>query len=97
MKSKFNIWLKEAQALTTEQVEAKGIEEILELHNEFAEIEAKKVDEAIEAKASKEDILQMREEMIKSHNDVFMTYQKQMNETIKELVLSVKKLSKKDK
>ena len=27
MKSKFNIWLKEAKEITTEQVEAKGIEE----------------------------------------------------------------------
>jgi len=95
--NKFNLWLKEAKSLTTEQVEAKSVEEILELHGEFAGLEAVKVTEAIEAKASKEDIISMREEMIKSHNDVFMAYQKQMNETIKELGLSVKKLSKKDK
>lgn len=74
---KFNEFLK---SKGLENLEGKSAEEVAELYNEFNAMGRKALEEAIEAKASKEDIAAMK----KSMEEAQTVQLKQLNEVLKE-------------
>lgn len=72
-----------------DSVEGKNAEELAELYNEFNEEKRKALEEAIEAKASKEDIAAMKDEIQKAQKEQL----ENLNEVLKEYGVMIKKLT----
>ena len=72
-----------------ESVEGKNAEELAELYNEFNEQKRKALEEAIEAKASKEDIAAMKDEIQKAQKEQLQN----LNEVLKEYGVMIKQLT----
>lgn len=72
-----------------DSVEGKNAEELAGLYNEFNEKKAKALQEAIEAKASKEDIAAMKDEIQKAQKEQL----ENLNEVLKEYGVMIKKLT----
>jgi len=70
-----------------ESLEGKSAEEVAELYNEFNNVKRKELEEAIEAKASKDDIVNLKTELIKLQT----TQMEGMNELLKEQGLAIQK------
>ena len=92
MKTKFNLFL-EAKNISQEDFNAKSAEEMAGLYNEFNEKTQTELNEAIEAKASKEDIVSLE----KSLKDNQAEQMKALNSTLKEYGVAIKKLSTDEK
>ena len=92
MKTKFNLFL-ESKGITAEQWKEKSGEELAKVHGEFQEQNRKEIDSAIEAKASKEDILALKEELIQNSNDFVNQNMNVLKDAVKHLGLTVKKLT----
>ena len=92
MKTKFNLFL-EAKNISQEDFNAKSAEEMAGLYNEFNEKTQTELNEAIEAKASKEDIVSLE----KSLKDNQAEQMKALNATLKEYGVAIKKLSTDEK
>ena len=92
MKTKFNLFL-EAKNISQEDFNAKSAEEMAGLYNEFNEKTQTELNEAIEAKASKEDIVSL-EKSLKENQAEQM---KALNATLKEYGVAIKKLSTDEK
>jgi HK97 family phage major capsid protein len=92
MKTKFNLFL-EAKNISQEDFNAKSAEEMAGLYNEFNEKTQTELNEAIEAKASKEDIVSL-EKSLKENQAEQM---KALNATLKEYGVAIKKLSTEEK
>ena len=90
--NKFNLFL-ESKGITEEQWKAKSGEELAKIHSEFQEQNRKEIDSAIEAKASKEDILALKEELIQNSNDFVNQNMNVLKDAVKHLGLTVKKLT----
>lgn len=73
-----------------DSIEGKSAEELAGLYNEFNEKKRKELETAIAAKASKEDIDTMKEDIKKAQTEQL----KQLNEVLKEHGLAIKALSK---
>ena len=92
MKTKFNLFL-EAKNISQEDFNAKSAEEMAGLYNEFNEKTQSELTEAIDAKASKEDIQAIE----KSLKDNQAEQMKALNATLKEYGVAIKKLSTEEK
>ena len=92
MKKKFDLFL-ESKGITAEQWKEKSGEELAKVHGEFQEQNRKEIDSAIEAKASKEDILALKEELIQNSNDFVNQNMNVLKDAVKHLGLTVKKLT----
>ena len=90
--NKFDLFL-ESKGITQEQWKSKSGEELAKLHGEFQEQNRKEIDSAIEAKASKEDILALKEELIQNSNDFVNQNMTVLKDAVKHLGLTVKKLT----
>ena len=90
--NKFDLFLSE-KGITKEELNKKNAEDLASLYNEYSEKNTADLSEAIEAKASKEDIASLKAEIIQSNID----HTKSLNETLKEYGVAIKKLSKKEK
>lgn len=86
--TKFNLFL-EAKNISLEDFNKKSAEEMAGLYNEFNEKTQTELNEAIEAKASKEDIVSLE----KSLKDNQAEQMKALNSTLKEYGVAIKKLS----
>lgn len=85
------------KGITKEQFAGKSGEEMAELHNEFQAENRKAIDAAIEAKASKEDILALKEELIQHHNDFANENMTVLKEAVKQMGLQMNKLTEAEK
>lgn len=83
----FNDFLK---SKGVESVEGKSAEELASFYNEFNELKRAALEEAIEAKASKEDIAKMSDELKQAQIEQV----KQLNEVLKEHGLAIKTLAR---
>ena len=90
--TKFNLFL-EAKNISLEDFNKKSAEEMAGLYNEFNEKTQTELNEAIEAKASKEDIVSLE----KSLKDNQAEQMKALNSTLKEYGVAIKKLSTDEK
>ena len=90
--TKFNLFL-EAKNISLEDFNKKSAEEMAGLYNEFNEKTQTELNEAIEAKASKEDIISLE----KSLKDNQAEQMKALNSTLKEYGVAIKKLSTDEK
>lgn len=88
MKEKFNLFLT-GKGITKEQFAAKSAEEMAGLYNEFNEGLNAELVKAIEGKATKADIDSLKEEF----NAGRVEQMKQLNETLKQHGLAIKKLT----
>jgi len=84
---KFKDFLKEKGI---ESIEGKSAEELAELYNEFNIKKSNELEKAIEAKASKEDITDLKSEIVTAQTEQL----KQLNETLKEHGLAIKRFAK---
>ena len=89
---KFNQFLVE-KSITVEQFTAKGAEEMAALYNEYNEKTNEALNNAIEAKATKEDIDSLKSELSKN----IVEQQKALNSVLDAYGVQIKKLSKTDK
>ena len=90
--TKFNLFL-EAKNISLEDFNKKSAEEMAGLYNEFNEKTQTELNEAIEAKASKDDIVSLE----KSLKDNQAEQMKALNSTLKEYGVAIKKLSTDEK
>jgi len=74
------------QAKGIENLEGKSAEEVAELYNEFNTKKREELEKAIEEKASKEDIANMKSEIANAQTEQL----KQLNEVLKEQGLAIK-------
>lgn len=89
---KFEDFLKE-KGIQKADLAAKTAEELAGIYNEYNAVKATELENAIEAKASKEDIEALKNEL--KENQVQQI--KALNETLKEYGVAIKKLSAKEK
>jgi HK97 family phage major capsid protein len=92
MKTKFQSFL-EAKNISSEDFNAKSAEEMAGLYNEYNEKAQNELTEAIEAKASKEDIDTLKAELTNNQAEQV----KALNATLKEYGVAIKKLSTEEK
>ena len=86
----FNEFLS-SKSVTAEQLKEKSAEDLAGLYNEYNELKATELKEAIEAKATKEDIESLKSEIVAGQiNQV-----KALNETLAAHGVAIKKLSEK--
>ena len=90
--SKFKTFLEE-KGINEEQAKAKSIDELMALHSEFQEKNRKEIENLVEAKASKEDILKLKEELIENSNKFANENLAAMKKSVEHLGLTVKKLA----
>jgi len=90
--SKFKGFLEE-KGINEEQAKAKSIDELMALHSEFQEKNRKEIEDLVKAKASKEDILALKEELIENHNKFANENLAAMKKSVEGLGLTVKKLT----
>lgn len=89
MNEEFNKFLEE-KGIDPSKLEEKSAEELAGLYNEFNTKQRKALEEAIEAKASKEDIAKMQDEIKEAQTAQL----KQLNEVLKEHGAMIKQLAK---
>jgi HK97 family phage major capsid protein len=90
--NKFDLFL-QTKGITAAQFAEKGAEEMATLYNEFNEASRAELAKAIENKATKEDIETIKSELAESQKEQM----KQLNATLKEYGLAIKKLSECEK
>lgn len=82
-----------SKGITEEQFATKSAEEMAALYNEFNEVSRKELEKAIENKATKEDIDAIKSELAANQAEQM----KQLNETLKQYGLAIKKLTEAEK
>lgn len=80
----------ESKEITDEQLKAKSAEELAGLYNAFNELNGKELREAIEGKASKEDISDLKGEILTAQTEQM----KALNETLKDHGAQIKRFAK---
>lgn len=75
----------------------KSAEELAGLHNEYQDVQRKEIEKLIEEKASKEDILALKEELMAQHNEFFNKNMEILQEQAKANSLTLKKLTEREK
>jgi len=90
--NKFNTFLEE-KGIKSEDFSAMDAEKQAELYNEFNEAKRKEIEEAIESKATKEDIADLKAELQSTMTDQM----KSLNQALKDQGLAIKKLSQSEK
>jgi HK97 family phage major capsid protein len=90
--NKFDLFL-QTKGITSAQFAEKSAEDMAALYNEFNEASSTELAKAIESKATKEDIDALKSELAESQKEQM----KQMNATMKEYGLAIKKLAENEK
>lgn len=90
--NKFDLFLQE-KGIGKEELAKKGAEDLAGLYNEYNEKTSADLKASIEAKASKEDIDALKAEIVKTN----LEHTKTLNDTLREVGVSIKKLSKREK
>lgn len=92
MKENFLKFL-EGKEITEEQFKEKTAQDMADLYNEYMEVYSKELEGLVESKASKEDIETMKSELMEAR----VEQMKNINESLKQQGLAIKKLSTKEK